>query len=70
VDLGTAPTGMSKKDWEKLDRKVKSTIWLCLSDSLLLNVLGKVIAKDLWDKLGNLYYSVLGKQIVPTEEDI
>jgi hypothetical protein len=38
VDPGTAPTGTSTDDWKKLDQKAKSTIRLCLSDSVLLNV--------------------------------
>jgi hypothetical protein len=41
----------------KLDRKEKSTIWLCLSDSVLLNVSGEATTKELWDKLGALYQS-------------
>jgi hypothetical protein len=55
VDLGTTLTGTSTDDWKKLDWKGKSTIRLCLSDSTLLNVLEEATAKDLWDKLGNLY---------------
>ena len=57
VDLGTKPTSMSDEDWKKLDQKAKSTIWLCVSDSVLLNVSGESTAKTLWDKLGNLYQS-------------
>jgi hypothetical protein len=53
----TPATGMSKEDWEKLDRRARSTIRLCLVDSILLNVSGESIAKELWDKLGNLYQS-------------
>ena len=49
------PTGMKDEDWQKLDRKAKSSIRLCLSDSVLLNVSGEATAKDLWDKLGSLY---------------
>jgi hypothetical protein len=49
--------GMSTKDWMKLDRKEKSTIWLCLSDSVLLNVSREATTKALWDKLGALYQS-------------
>eukprot|EP00253_Pinus_taeda_P015060 PITA_15060 len=37
VDLGTKPMGVSDEEWKKLDRKAKSTIRLCVSDSLLLN---------------------------------
>jgi hypothetical protein len=57
VDPGTAPTGTSADDWKKLDRKAKSTIRLCLSDSVLLNVSEEATTKDLWDKLGKLYQS-------------
>jgi hypothetical protein len=39
VDPGTAPIGTSIDDWKKLDWKAKSTIQLCLSDLVLLNVL-------------------------------
>ena len=55
VDLGTKPTGVSIEDWEKLDRKARSTIRLCLSDSVLLNVYGEDSVKKQWEKLGNLY---------------
>jgi hypothetical protein len=51
----TPPTSMSKEDWEKLDRRARSTIRLCLADSVLLNVSGESTTKELWDKLGNLY---------------
>ena len=48
---------MTDEEWKKLDRKAKSTIQLCISDSLLLNVSGEATAKDVWDKLGTLYQS-------------
>jgi hypothetical protein len=57
VDPGTTPTGTSADDWKKTDRKAKSTIRLCLSDSVLLNVSEEATAKDLWEKLGKLYQS-------------
>ena len=57
VDPGTKPTTMSDEDWKKLDWKAKSTIRLCISDSVLLNVSGEATAKTLWDKLGTLYQS-------------
>ena len=47
VDPSTAPTGTSTDDWKKLDQKVKSTIRLCLSDSVLLNVSEESTTKDL-----------------------
>jgi hypothetical protein len=48
---------MSQEDWEKLDRRARSTIQLCLADSVLLNMSGESTAKELWEKLGNLYQS-------------
>jgi hypothetical protein len=49
---GTQPTstqttstpviGMSKEDWDKLDRRARSTIRLCLAYSVLLNVPGRI----------------------------
>jgi hypothetical protein len=55
VDPGTVPTITSTDDWKNLDWKVKSTIQLCLSDSILLNVSKEATTKNLWDKLGKLY---------------
>jgi hypothetical protein len=57
VDLGMEPTGTSADDWKKMDQKAKSTIRLCLSDLVLLNVSKEATAKDLWEKLGKLYQS-------------
>ena len=57
IDPGTKPTTMSDEDWKKLDRKAKSTIQLCVSDSVLLNVSGEATVKNLWEKLGTLYQS-------------
>ena len=48
---------MSDEEWKKLDRKAKSTIQSCVSNSVLLIVSGKATAKALWDKLGTLYQS-------------
>ena len=57
VDPSTKPTGVSTEDWEKLDRNARSTIRLCLLDSVLLNVSREDSTKKLWEKLGNLYQS-------------
>ena len=57
MDLGTNPTAMLSKDWENLDRKARSKIFLCLSDLELMNVSGEDSTKKLWEKLGNLYQS-------------
>ena len=48
---------MLKEYWEKLDRRERSIIQLCLEDSVLLNVSGEFTTKEIWDKLGNLYQS-------------
>eukprot|EP00253_Pinus_taeda_P001585 PITA_01585 len=57
VDLGTKPTEVTDEEWKKLDWKAKSTIRLCVSDSVLLNVSREATAKALWDKFGTLYQS-------------
>jgi len=57
IDPGTKPMGVSDEEWKKLDRKAKSTIQLCVLDSILFNVLGEATTKALWDKLGTLYQS-------------
>ena len=54
VDLGTKPTGVSTEDWEKLDRKARSTIRLCLLDSVLLNVSREDSAKKSMEKVREL----------------
>jgi hypothetical protein len=46
----TPTIGMSKEDWDKLDRRARSTIQLCLADSVLLNVSRESTDKELWDK--------------------
>jgi hypothetical protein len=53
----TIPTGMSKEEWEKLERRERSMIQLCLADSVLLNASCEDSTKKLWDKLGSLYQS-------------
>ena len=57
VDPGTKPTATSQEDWDKLERRARSTIQLCLSDSVLLNVSGEDSVVKLWEKLGSLYQS-------------
>jgi hypothetical protein len=47
--------GMSTNEWGKIERKERSTIQLCLANSVLLNVSGEYLAKKMWDKLGILY---------------
>ena len=57
VDLDTKLMGVSDEEWKKLDWKAKSTIRLCVSDSVLLNVSGEATEKALWEKLAILYQS-------------
>jgi hypothetical protein len=57
VDSGMKIATMSKEDWVKLERKVRSTIFLCLSNSILLNISREDTTKKLWEKLKNLYQS-------------
>ena len=38
VDPGMKPTVTSQDDWDKLERRARSTIRLCLLESVLLNV--------------------------------
>jgi len=47
VDPCTKPTRVFDEEWKKLDRKAKSTIELCVSNSVLLNVSGEATMKDL-----------------------
>jgi hypothetical protein len=57
VDTSIAPIGTSIDEWKKMDQKEKSTIRMCLSDSILLNVSEEATTKNLWEKLGKLYQS-------------
>jgi hypothetical protein len=54
---GSISAGMSREQWEKINRRERSMIQLCLVDSVLLNVSGEDLSKKLWDKLGSLYQS-------------
>jgi hypothetical protein len=53
----TIPIGMSREEWEKLEKMERSMILLCLAYSVFLNVSGEDLAKKLNDKLGSLYQS-------------
>ena len=57
MDLGTKPIAMSQEYWDKLERRVRSTIRLFLSDSMLLNVSGEDSVVNIWGKLVSLYQS-------------
>jgi len=53
----TIMTITSREEWEKLEKRERSTIQLYLADSVLLNVSGENSTKKLWDNLGSLYQS-------------
>jgi len=59
--LNVLPSTMDQDEWDKLDRRDRSTIRLCLSNSVLMNVLVQNIAKILWAKIIALYKTVLNK---------
>jgi hypothetical protein len=52
---GAAKSGTSDIDWEDLDLKAASTIRLCLAKNVLANVQGMSTAKELWEKLEEMY---------------
>jgi hypothetical protein len=48
---------MLTEEWEKIKRRERSKIWLCVADSILLNVSGEYLTKKLWDNLRRVYQS-------------
>jgi hypothetical protein len=64
----TPPTGMSKEDWEKLDRRSRSTIRLCLENSVLLNVSKNLQPRNYGISWGFVSIKVPGKQVVSSKE--
>ena len=46
---------MSDEDWEDLDLRAASAIRLCLAKNVLANIHGISTAKELWEKLEELY---------------
>lgn len=55
MNPGIASIGMSAMDWDKLERRARSTIRIYLADSVFMDMLDEYTAKKLWEKLGNLY---------------
>ena len=51
------PRDMGEDAFDKIDRKAKSTIQLCLSDEVLREVVDKESTMTLWIKLESLYMS-------------
>lgn len=52
MDLRKTLAGISKEDRDKLKRKARSAIQLCLEDYVLLNVLEEDTVKKLWVMFG------------------
>ena len=52
---GAVKSGTSDVDWEDLDLKAASSIQLCLAKNVLANVQGMSTAKELWEKLEEMY---------------
>ena len=48
ASLPMRPAAMSQADWDLKDQKAKGLIRLCLTDSVLLNVLDENTANSLW----------------------
>ena len=57
MDPVTKLTRTSHKDWDKLERRERSTIRLSLLEFVLLNIFGEYTEVNLWGKLGSLYQS-------------
>ncbi|KAE9608613.1 putative RNA-directed DNA polymerase [Lupinus albus] len=49
------PTSMTDDQWDELDEKTLSSIQLCLSNEVLLEVANKETVAALWLKLETLY---------------
>ena len=54
-DRDSKNSSMSDEDWDDLDERAASAIRMCLAKNVLANVLGISKAKDLWEKLEELY---------------
>ena len=51
----SSSTSKNEEEWEDLDLRAASTIRLCLAKNVLANVHGISTAKELWEKLEQLY---------------
>jgi hypothetical protein len=46
---------MKDEEWEFLDRKALGTIWVCLTTSVVFNILKEKTMEDMISALANLY---------------
>jgi len=51
----TRPTTKTEEQWDEMDEKTLSTIQLCLSCEVLLEVINEKTSADIWSKLESLY---------------
>ena len=49
------PRDMSNDEWEELYARALSTIWLCLANDVLFNIIEEKSTTSLWRKLKGLY---------------
>jgi hypothetical protein len=47
--------GYGNDDWEDLDARALNTIWLCLVDDVLFNIVGEETTTGLWSRMESLY---------------
>ena len=52
---GAEKFGISNVDWEDLDMRAASSIWLCLAKNVFTNVQGMSTTKELWEKIEEMY---------------
>ncbi|KAK5772198.1 hypothetical protein PVK06_048475 [Gossypium arboreum] len=55
VIIGKKPENLNKTEWEELDEKALSAIQLCLTNTVLQEVLMEKTSSALWKKLETLY---------------
>jgi hypothetical protein len=64
VGKSKRPTCMSDEDWDDLDSRALSTIFPCLVDKVLFNIVGEETTTDLWSKMEILYMKKSMKNII------
>ena len=54
-DKRKKPATMTNEEWEDLDASVLNTIWLCVADDVLFNIIGEETTIGLWSRMEKLY---------------
>ena len=52
---GKKPQDMSDADWEDLNERAMSMIYLSMTNEILSNILDEKTTKSMWEKLESLY---------------